>query len=223
MSQPALVRYTLTDADVAGPFAPIPDDMMEKAQLPALGYTSRAGSAGREIPRAARLAAGAQSRTARLPRARRSSCPTSLARRRCRRRDKVVVDQSDAHRQPGRCRRQDLRAIPGDRWAASTIRCRSASGRSAASRAIPAFHYNPALFWDADPGRMRRPRSRRGRTIRSAWSGSTCPRSTTASTARPEPCEVGKTASHGCIRLTNWDALSLAAAVAPGVVAILQE
>jgi lipoprotein-anchoring transpeptidase ErfK/SrfK len=39
----------------------------------------------------------------------------------------------------------------------------------------------------------------------------------------PEPATVGKTQSHGCIRLTNWDALSLAAAVSPGMVAILQE
>ena len=33
----------------------------------------------------------------------------------------------------------------------------------------------------------------------------------------PEPSKVGKTASHGCVRLTNWDAQRLAAAVKPGV------
>lgn len=33
----------------------------------------------------------------------------------------------------------------------------------------------------------------------------------------PEPSKVGKTASHGCVRLTNWDAEQLAAAVKPGV------
>jgi lipoprotein-anchoring transpeptidase ErfK/SrfK len=32
----------------------------------------------------------------------------------------------------------------------------------------------------------------------------------------PEPEKVGKTASHGCVRLTNWDALSLAAMVKKG-------
>ena len=35
-----LTNYTLTDADLAGPFVPLPSDMMEKAKLPALGYTS---------------------------------------------------------------------------------------------------------------------------------------------------------------------------------------
>lgn len=33
----------------------------------------------------------------------------------------------------------------------------------------------------------------------------------------PEPTRVGKTASNGCIRLTNWDAEELAALVKPGV------
>lgn len=32
----------------------------------------------------------------------------------------------------------------------------------------------------------------------------------------PEPRLIGKTASHGCVRLTNWDARELAAAVSPG-------
>jgi len=32
----------------------------------------------------------------------------------------------------------------------------------------------------------------------------------------PEPSAVGHTASHGCVRLTNWDALRLAAMVGKG-------
>jgi lipoprotein-anchoring transpeptidase ErfK/SrfK len=34
----------------------------------------------------------------------------------------------------------------------------------------------------------------------------------------PDPNLIGKTASHGCVRLTNWDALGLAAGVKPGVI-----
>lgn len=33
----------------------------------------------------------------------------------------------------------------------------------------------------------------------------------------PDPAEVGKTQSHGCIRLTNWDALDLASMVGQGM------
>src|SRR4051812_2696508 len=37
--QPPLVSYEITDADVAGPFAPdIPSDLMQQAALPALAY-----------------------------------------------------------------------------------------------------------------------------------------------------------------------------------------
>jgi lipoprotein-anchoring transpeptidase ErfK/SrfK len=34
----------------------------------------------------------------------------------------------------------------------------------------------------------------------------------------PEPDKIGKTESHGCIRLTNWDALDLAGMVHKGTV-----
>jgi lipoprotein-anchoring transpeptidase ErfK/SrfK len=33
----------------------------------------------------------------------------------------------------------------------------------------------------------------------------------------PNPALVSKTQSHGCIRLTNWDAIELGRAVRPGV------
>lgn len=39
----------------------------------------------------------------------------------------------------------------------------------------------------------------------------------------PEPSQIGKAQSHGCIRLTNWDVRELAQRVSPGTPAILQE
>ena len=38
--EPALIFYTLTPEDVAGPFQKTPEDIMEKAKLPALSYES---------------------------------------------------------------------------------------------------------------------------------------------------------------------------------------
>jgi lipoprotein-anchoring transpeptidase ErfK/SrfK len=38
----------------------------------------------------------------------------------------------------------------------------------------------------------------------------------------PEPAKVGKTESHGCIRLTNWSAREVAQAVKPGMTATLK-
>jgi lipoprotein-anchoring transpeptidase ErfK/SrfK len=39
----------------------------------------------------------------------------------------------------------------------------------------------------------------------------------------PEPSKIGYTQSHGCIRLTNWDAWKLADMVKPGMTAVLKE
>ena len=39
----------------------------------------------------------------------------------------------------------------------------------------------------------------------------------------PDPANVGKSQSHGCIRLTNWDASELAAMIRPGMAVSLRE
>jgi len=39
----------------------------------------------------------------------------------------------------------------------------------------------------------------------------------------PEPSTISRTESHGCIRLTNWDAMELAGMVSAGTPALLQE
>jgi peptidoglycan hydrolase-like protein with peptidoglycan-binding domain len=44
-----LVPYTLTDADTAGPFVAIPEDMAGKAALPALGYADAAEGLGEKF------------------------------------------------------------------------------------------------------------------------------------------------------------------------------
>ena len=87
----------------------------------------------------------------------------------------------------------------------------------------PTFRYNPDLFWDADPGAHESDDSRRARTVRSGWCGSISRRNTTASTARPSRPPIGRTESHGCVRLTNWDALRLAGLVKPGTRVVFAE
>ena len=39
----------------------------------------------------------------------------------------------------------------------------------------------------------------------------------------PEPSQIGRTESHGCVRLTNWDAMRLAALVKPGTRVVFTE
>ena len=61
-------------------------------------------------------------------------------------------------------------------------------------------------------GRSRRPSSLLG----SMWIDLTEP--TFGIHGTPSPSKIDKTASHGCVRLTNWDAEELSKMVEPGVV-----
>jgi lipoprotein-anchoring transpeptidase ErfK/SrfK len=79
----------------------------------------------------------------------------------------------------------------------------------------PTFHYNPALFWDADPSHSKAPiPAGPNNPVGVVWIDISKDHYGLHGT--PEPATVGRTESHGCVRLTNWDALKLAAMVKPG-------
>jgi len=46
---PVLTQYAIADADVAGPYLPIPADMLEKSAMPALGYESAQEALGEKF------------------------------------------------------------------------------------------------------------------------------------------------------------------------------
>ena len=85
----------------------------------------------------------------------------------------------------------------------------------------PPFHYNPALFWDADPGdrRLTIPAGPNS-PVGVVWIDLSKEHYGIHGT--PEPRTIGRTESHGCIRLTNWDAARLAQMLRSGVVATFQ-
>jgi lipoprotein-anchoring transpeptidase ErfK/SrfK len=86
----------------------------------------------------------------------------------------------------------------------------------------PKFHYNPKLFWDAkkdsDPAML--PPGPNG-PVGVVWLDLSKEHYGIHGT--PEPQTIGRTESHGCIRLTNWDAARLALMVKPGTEAVFQE
>lgn len=87
---------------------------------------------------------------------------------------------------------------------------------------LPSFHYNPALFWDAkskDSKATLPPGP--NNPVGVVWMDLSKEHYGIHGT--PEPATIGRTTSHGCIRLTNWDAARLAQMVKPGTPAILQE
>ena len=86
----------------------------------------------------------------------------------------------------------------------------------------PQFHYNAELFWDAKDrtDRQTLPPGPNN-PVGLVWIDLSKEHYGIHGT--PEPGKIGHTESHGCIRLTNWDALELAAMVRPGTPATLKE
>ncbi|MEO5597514.1 MAG: L,D-transpeptidase family protein [Novosphingobium sp.] len=73
----------------------------------------------------------------------------------------------------------------------------------------PKFHYDPALFWNAEPGSNKAllPAGPNG-PVGVVWIDLSKPHYGIHGTPRPET--IGRAESHGCVRLTNWDAARLA-------------
>jgi len=79
----------------------------------------------------------------------------------------------------------------------------------------PVFHYNPDLFWDAKPGDNRATiKAGPNNPVGVVWINLSLEHYGLHGT--PEPANVGKTESHGCVRLTNWDAVKVASLVKKG-------
>jgi lipoprotein-anchoring transpeptidase ErfK/SrfK len=216
-----LIPYTIGDADVAGPFVPIPADMMEKAKLTALGFVSPAEALGEKFHASPQLLRrlnpgkdlGRAGEEIVVPNVE-PAMPLPKA-------AKVIVDKSDstvtlidaagktiAHFPATTGSKYD--PLPLGNWKIKGV------GRN------PVFHYNPKLFWDADPAHAKtKIAAGPNNPVGVVWIDLSKPHYGIHGT--PEPSTVGKTQSHGCIRLTNWDAAAMSQAVAPGVVAILQE
>ena len=216
---PVLVDYPVAAADVAGPFAGIPEDMMAKSKLAQLGYASpeellgerfhasprllRELNPGKALVEGALLAVPNVVDTGPLPKAAR-----------------VVVDKSDA----------SVALVDADGMTYARFPATSGSAHDplplgdwkikGVARA-PEFHYNPELFWDADPRHSKATiAAGPNNPVGVAWVDLSKDHYGIHGT--PEPATIGKTQSHGCIRLTNWDVLALASAIAPGTDAVLR-
>jgi lipoprotein-anchoring transpeptidase ErfK/SrfK len=86
----------------------------------------------------------------------------------------------------------------------------------------PPFHYNPELFWDADPAHAKaKLPPGPNNPVGLVWIDLSKEHYGIHGT--PEPSAIGRTESHGCVRLTNWDALKLAGMVKPGTRVVFSE
>ncbi len=234
----------ITDEDAAGPFTgPLPAEMADQAKLPGLGYADLAEKLAEKFHTtpatlAALNGAGAVARAGailRLPnvlpasrayperlsptwRQTLSDLNVGAAQPQAAR---LVVDKSEAavraYDAGGKLIAQfpatmgsEHDPLPIGRW---TIKGASYN---------PTFHYNPALFWDADSKDQKAVlKAGPNGPVGVVWLDISKPHYGIHGTPGPE--KIGRSESHGCVRLTNWDAARLSLMVKPGTPAVFQE
>ena len=86
----------------------------------------------------------------------------------------------------------------------------------------PIFNYAPDLFWDADPADAKaKIPAGPNNPVGVVWIDINKPHYGIHGT--PAPGRIGYAASHGCVRLTNWDAARLAGLVKKGTPVVFEE
>ncbi|MCU1236150.1 MAG: ErfK/YbiS/YcfS/YnhG family protein [Candidatus Solibacter sp.] len=217
---PALIPYTLTDEDVAGPFLPIPADVKAQAQMPALGYTSALEMLGEKFHSSPQLLQSLN-----------PGADFSKAGQQLMAPNTVVMTPPVAGRLVVSKNESSVRAYDSGgkllAFYSATIGSEHdplpiGEWKIRGVARHPKFHYNPDLFWDAKTtdGKATLPAGPNN-PVGMVWIDLSKEHYGIHGT--PEPGKIGHTESHGCIRLTNWDALELAAMVKPGTPATFQE
>jgi lipoprotein-anchoring transpeptidase ErfK/SrfK len=213
---PAIVEYQITDDDVKGPFIErIPRRMEEMARLSHLSYTSPAELLSEKFHVSPGLLKELNPRQP-LDRAGVTiMVPNVLNVRGDGEAAKVEVDKAE----------KTVRAL--DRNGAllafypATIGSEekpapSGSYRIRSVSRNPTYHYDPKFhFKGIKTNKPFTIKAGPNNPVGMVWIDLSKPSYGIHGT--PEPSKIGKTESHGCIRLTNWDALDLAGRVKKGV------
>jgi len=219
---PTIATYTISEDDVKGPFEKdIPHDIRQQATLPALAYRSVVEELGerfhaspallREMNQGIPFEAGRQIRVPAVqpfdPDAK--PMPASAG-------DDVSIQVT----------RNDsaVRALKPDGTVIFFAPVTTGSEHDPLPTGDfkvtgvdwhPKFHYNPELFWDAKPGDTKTTiKPGPNNPVGVVWIALTLEHYGLHGT--PEPEYIGHTQSHGCVRMTNWDAARVAALVKPG-------
>ena len=243
-----IVSYTITEQDAAGPFAgAIPQEMTEKAKLAGLYYTSVLEELGerfhsspallKRLNPGAQFSAGEQIKVPNVlgseaatpngaqPRAQNSKArPAGGANAKVAASkvvvSKVVVSKSKSDLTVYRDDKVIFYApvtsgsehdpLPPGNWQVTQI------------RRNPVFYYNPDLFWDASPSDTKaKIAAGPNNPVGVVWIDIN--KAHYGIHGSPEPGRIGHSESHGCVRLTNWDADKLAGLVAVGTPVVFEE
>jgi lipoprotein-anchoring transpeptidase ErfK/SrfK len=245
-NQPALVEIEVREADVAGPFTPaIPADLVQQSKLSYLGYQNALEAIAERFHASPQLLKRLNG-TATFSRAgERIQVPNvepfELP--------QPVVPPAQRGRGPAtRGNTRGAAAPPAFTIAvtksSSALTVEDANGRVVfyapvttgsehdplpvgtwkvtTVQAMPKFHYNPDLFWDANPSHSKAMiPSGPNNPVGVAWIDLS--KEHYGIHGAPEPSRIGHVQSHGCVRLTNWDASRVLMWAQPGTPVVFRE
>lgn len=220
-SSPALVSYVLTAEDVGGPFVDVPQDLADMARLEHVGYESAVEAVAekfhmdedllRELnPGVDFSRAGVEIVVANAG----GDLNIEVA--------EIEVDVSSG----------SVRAFDASGQLAAFYPATIGSGEAPAPigdhtvRGVafdPTYRYDPArlpTFGERNHGAVNIAAGPNN-PVGAVWIALSA--DTYGIHGAPNPSLVSKTQSHGCVRLTNWDAIELGRAVRPGVAVHIRE
>jgi lipoprotein-anchoring transpeptidase ErfK/SrfK len=220
-----IVSYTITAKDAAGPFnKTIPEDATEQSKLPGLYYTSVLEELGGKFHSAQALLTRLNPR-ARFIAGENIRVPNLLGTEQATRAQtgpvKIVVSKKASvlivYDREGQVifyapvtSGSEHDPLPFGDWVITDV-VRN-----------PTYNYNPALFWDGDQANAKvKIAPGPNNPVGVVWMGINVPHYGIHGT--PEAGEIGHSASHGCVRMTNWDATRVADLVRDGTPVVFEE
>jgi len=236
-AQPALVDYEISPDDTKGPFIPsIPAKFDAMADLPALSYTSAREALAEKFHMQEDLLRALNPKAA-FDRAGTRIVVAGVARDGTERRETTAAATVDAPDQRSANdskvarievdkRERSLRALDKEGKLVAFYPASIGSTEKPAPSGTfkvrtvqydPIYHYDPKFAFKGVKAKEKftiKPGP--NNPVGSVWIDLTAPSYGIHGT--PNPDKVSKTESHGCIRLTNWDARALAAMVRKGTV-----
>lgn len=212
---PAFQNYTITNADAAGPYiASVPSDYSAKAKLDRLGYASVSEMLAERFhmdenylkqlnPTANFNRPGTVIRVANIGAPRTGKVARIVANKKL---EEVFAYDADG---------KLIATYP------ATIGSTDTPSPSGTVKVVsvtldPTYTYNPKInFKQGNNDKVLTIPPGPNGPVGSVWIALSKP--TYGIHGTPDPDKIGKTSSHGCVRLTNWDAQELAKMVSPGV------
>lgn len=214
-AEPVVAEYEITQTDTKGPFAPdIPDEIEDWARLKRLSYRGPRELLAEKFHMDARLLAALN------PEAAFDQPGTRiLVAKVGRPAARATVTRIEVDKQQRRLRAYDkdgklVAAFPASVGSAEKPTPKGAFVVRSVAR-NPEWRYNPRFaFKEIKTNRAFRVAAGPNNPLGTVWIGINKPSYGIHGT--PDPEEVGTSASHGCVRLTNWDVQTLAKMVKRG-------